>query len=284
MKETVCQFGPNEGLTGILTEPDDAVRVVDAPIALILNAGIVHNIGPFRLHVDIARLLAEAGFSSLRIDISGLGDSETRTGKLLEQDRAVQDVSDAADFLKTHTGSDRFVAMGLCSGAFNAHQAVIADTRFVGAVFLDGIVFRTFGFYLRHYGLRFAKPRFWRNAIKRRVIDGFSVNEGAGESLGESEFFEVEKTCDEISAEITGLVNRDVQMLFVYTEGYDDVASASQFQEMFGIQPGGTDRQVQVEYFSKAEHTFRLTQNRKAACARIGQWYRDRFAGVAIGK
>lgn len=284
MKETVCQFGPNESLTGILTEPDVSVRVADAPIALILNAGIVHNIGPFRLHVDIARLLAAAGFSSLRIDISGLGDSETRTGKLLEQNRAVQDAADAADFLKVHTGNDRFVAIGLCSGAFNAHQAVMSDPRFVGAVFLDGIVFRTFGFYLRHYGLRFARPRFWRNAIKRRFVGGSSTSEGAGESLGESEFFENDKTCDEISAEITRLVDRDVQMLFVYTEGYDDIASASQFQGMFGIQPSQSDGQVQVEYFSKAEHTFQLTQNRKATCARIQQWYSDRFAGMAIAK
>ena len=85
MHETICQFGPNNGLTGILTEPDESVRVADAPVALILNAGIVHNIGPFRLHVDIARLLAAAGFSSFRIDLSGLGDSATRTGKFLRE-------------------------------------------------------------------------------------------------------------------------------------------------------------------------------------------------------
>ena len=116
MHETICQFGPNNGLTGILTEPDESVRVADAPVALILNAGIVHNIGPFRLHVDIARLLATVGFSSFRIDLSGLVDSATRTGKILEGNRAVQDVSDAVDFLTQHTGSERFVAIGLCSG------------------------------------------------------------------------------------------------------------------------------------------------------------------------
>ena len=58
MKESVCQFGPNNSLTGIFAQPDESVRVADAPVALILNAGIVHSIGPFRLHVDIARILA----------------------------------------------------------------------------------------------------------------------------------------------------------------------------------------------------------------------------------
>ena len=278
MHETICQFGPSNGLTGILTEPNESVRVADAPVALILNAGIVHNIGQFRLHVDIARLLAAAGFSSFRIDLSGLGDSATRTGKILEGNRAVQDVSDAVDFLTQHTGRERFVAIGLCSGANNAHHIVIDDPRFVGAAFLDGIVFRTLGFYLRHYGLRFTRPRFWRNAIKRRLIKEPRLKEGAGGSLGESEFFEIEKTREEVSAEISGLVERDVQMLFVYTEGYDDVASADQFQEMFRIRPND---QVQVEYFGKAEHTFPLTQNRKALCERIQQWYCDRFSSVA---
>ena len=275
MHETICQFGPNNGLTGILTEPNESVRVADAPVALILNAGIVHNIGPFRLHVDIARLLAAAGFSSFRIDLSGLGDSATRTGKILEGNRAVQDVSDAVDFLTQHTGRERFVAIGLCSGANNAHHIVIDDLRFVGAAFLDGIVFRTFGFYLRHYGSRFARPRFWRNAIKRRIIKEPRLNEGAGGKLGESEFFETEKTREEVSAEISRLVERDVQMLFVYTEGYDDVTSAGQFQEMFRIKPND---QVQVEYFRKTEHTFPLTENRKALCERIQQWYCDRFS------
>lgn len=277
MQETVCQFGPDNGLVGILTQPDELVRVADAPVALILNAGIVHNIGPFRLHVDIARNLAEAGFSSLRIDLSGLGDSETRTGKSVDN-RAVQDATDAIDYLAEHLSNGKVVVVGLCSGAFNAHQVALTDPRVVGAAFFDGIVFRTTGFYLRHY-LRFAKPRFWRNAIKRRIIDEPVASEAAGETLGESEFFEVEKTQAEVSQEIGGLVDRGLKMLFVYTEGYDDVASAGQFEEMFGVKPDG---QVQVEYFKEAEHTFRLSHNREAACLRLRDWYSSQFAEVAL--
>ena len=82
MNQQVCNFGTDGHLFGILTTPDEEVRVEGAPIALILNAGIVHRIGPFRLNVDIARQLAELGFSTLRMDLSGLGDSGPRTGKL----------------------------------------------------------------------------------------------------------------------------------------------------------------------------------------------------------
>ena len=278
MQETVCQFGPDNGLTGILTEPDEAVRVADAPIALILNAGIVHNIGPFRLHVDIARMLAESGFASLRIDISGLGDSETRTGKIDGANRAELDAKDAMDYLAGRTSSDQFVVIGLCSGAFNAHQVAIGDPRVVGAALFDGIVFRTLGFYLRHYA-RVLRPRFWRNAIKRRALWESLKSEAAGESLGESEFFELSKTRVEVAEEIAELLDRGVRMLFVYTGGYDDIASASQFQEMFGIKP---DDQVQIEYFGQAEHTFRLTHNRQAACSRLRDWYCSQFARVEM--
>jgi len=262
MQETICKFGPSNGLTGILTEPSDSVRVADAPVALILNAGIVHNIGPFRLHVDIARMLATVGFSSLRIDISGLGDSETRTGKFVGENRAKQDAVDAMDYLAEHINNDRFVIIGLCSGAFNAHQVAVSDPRVVGAAMFDGIVFRTLG----------------RNAIKRRMIGESLAREAAGESLGESEFFEVDKTRAEVADEISGLVDRGVRLLFMYTEGYDDIASASQFQAMFGIKQS---EQIQVEYFNQAEHTFRLKHNRKAACERLAEWYSGQFAQVA---
>ena len=112
MKEQVCNFGPNGSLFGILTTPDDDVRVDDAPIALILNAGIVHRVGPFRIHVDIARQLAAAGFSTLRLDLSGLGDSAPRTGKIEVDDRAILDVSDAMDFLQDETGVEKFTLLG----------------------------------------------------------------------------------------------------------------------------------------------------------------------------
>ena len=277
MKESVCQFGPNNSLTGIFAQPDESVRVAGAPVALILNAGIVHNIGPFRLHVDIARILAEAGFSSFRIDLSGLGDSETRTGKSVEN-RAVLDATEAIDFLAENYDVRSVVATGLCSGAFNAHQVALADSRVIGAAFFDGIVFRTTGFYLRHY-MRFLSPRFWRNAIKRRWIGEPATSEADGATLAESEFFEIGKTQKEVSVEIGGMKERGLKMLFVYTKGYDDIASSSQFEEMFGIKP---DDQVQVEYYNEAEHTFRLTHNRSAVCSRMRDWYSSQFAGVAV--
>ena len=204
--ETTCQFGPGDALFGILTKPDPTKAVAGAPIAVILNAGIVHRIGPFRLHVNLARELAEKGFSTLRMDLSGLGDSQARPGKLnAGDDRAVLDVADALDFLTQATGTQRFVILGLCSGAFNAHQVAVKDERIIGTVFMDGIVFRTFGFYLNQYFLRFLGWRFWRNAIKRRLTGQEHANESTGSALAESEFFGEDLSKDSVVKDLRGM-------------------------------------------------------------------------------
>jgi len=224
MKETVCNFGPN-----------------------------VHRVGPFRVHVDIARQLAAKGFSTLRLDLSGLGDSAARTGKYEIEDRALLDVNDAMDFLQEETGVNRFTLLGLCSGAYNAHCVAVKDERIVGSVFMDGIVFRTAGYHIRRF-LSFFRFRFWRNAIKRRLMKSTS--------------------------DIDSLMKRNVQMLFLYTDGYDDIVGRQQFQEMYGLRPD--DGQLQVEYYPKSEHTFRLIENRRAACNRITDWVANQFGSPAV--
>ncbi len=279
MQESICNFGPDGGLLGILTTPDDDIKKADAPIALILNAGIVHRVGPFRMNVDLARGLAAQGFSAMRIDLSGLGDSAPRTGKLDNEDRAELDVSDAMDYLTEKTGVKEFVLLGLCSGAYNAHKVSVKNERIVGGVFIDGIVFRTIGYYLRQHVVRYMRPRFWRNAIKRRFVQADSSNESSGQSLGESEFFNADAlTIDGVVKDLNKLLGRGVQMLFLYTDGYDDICGRSQFKEMYGFGPD--DEQLQVEYYPKAEHTFRLIENRKAVCERVSDWFASRFGNV----
>ena len=269
MQEQVIHFGPNEELCGILTLPDGSTSALRQPVALILNAGIVHRVGPFRLHVNLARQLADRGFATFRIDLSGLGDSPVRSGDLGDANRAVLDAQDAMRALEQR-GAERFVVIGLCSGAFNAHQVALADQRVCGSVFLDGIVFRTPGYYRRRWWARLTRPRFWRNAFKRRLFHEKGAMEQAGASLGEAEFFEIDRTQQEVASEIRTLLERKVQMLFIYTEGYDDISGAEQFKEMYGLEPS---EQLQVEYMKKAEHTFRLVENRNEVVARIADWY-----------
>ncbi|MEO1524135.1 MAG: alpha/beta fold hydrolase [Planctomycetota bacterium] len=271
MNEQVFQFGPNENLIGVLNRPDNWNG--DAPVALMLNAGIVHRVGPFRLHVDLARSLAKRGFASLRLDLSGLGDSAIRTALPEGTDRATLDVLDAMNALETELGSRRFVPIGLCSGAYNAHQVAVSEARIAGGVFLDGIVYETEGHRRRKRQQRLGF-RFLRNAVKKRIGSDILPTEN-DDGVDGSEFFTNDKPAEEVASEIKAMLERDAQLLFLYTQGYQEISGAEQFAEMFGIDPNGA--QLQVDYYANFEHTFRLTPHRSTIVDRISSWFADRF-------
>jgi len=279
MKETVLRFGPNKGLMGILTNPDNCLA--DSPVAVILNAGITHRVGPFRLHVHLARRLAAQGFRVLRLDLSGRGDSQIRIGKQSNEERAKLDVQDAFDCLAEKLGVSKFVLIGLCSGAFDSHQVSVNDDRVVGAVFMDGIVFRTPGFYLRN-SLRFLRPRYWRNAIKRRIgrKSAPSKTQKEAKEMAEAFFYSDGLDRESTRQDLESLVQRGVRMLFLYTDGYDDICGRAQFREMYGLQPDSN--LLQLEYYDKSEHTYRLTNNRSVAIDRIASWFEGGFGEATV--
>ena len=275
--EKVVQFGDGKRLSGVLSEP--LHRPPNSPVMIMLNAGIVHRVGPFRLHVNLARVLSKQGFASLRIDLSGLGDSRPRTGKQTKDERVLQDVSEAMQYLQNEGFGNRFVLFGLCSGAYQAHQVAVSDSRVAGAVFQDGIVFRRLGYYARHHLLRLFRPRFWRNAIKRRWLKALRLNsddyQEEGSKIAEAEYFHVDRSRQAIASELYELKKRPTQMLFVYTGDYDDICGRSQFSEMYGIKPDG---QIQVDYLAKASHTFRIASHRDQFCVRVANWMKERFS------
>ena len=91
MKEFPILFGPEDApLMGMVTTPASGDT---APVAcLMLNMGAGYRIGPRRINVKLARRLAQHGISSLRMDLSGLGDSSAPKG----QERFTQQAAEAA--------------------------------------------------------------------------------------------------------------------------------------------------------------------------------------------
>jgi pimeloyl-ACP methyl ester carboxylesterase len=129
--ETPLRFGTDRRLFGMLCRP--AGLQTDLAIVIGNSAGNPHY-GFARFSVEFARRLAQAGIASLRIDFAGLGDSVVRSGEaeacthVFEVDRS-SDMSDALDALE-NLGYRRFGAHGLCSGAYHALHAALADARF----------------------------------------------------------------------------------------------------------------------------------------------------------
>ena len=128
---------PPAGLFGILTYNHD-VPAPAAPAALFLNVANQHHVGPNRLWVELARQWAGAGIRSLRLDLSGLGDSPHRQGAPGRWEcfkpEAFDDVADAARWLSPDDPSN-VVLVGLCSGGYQALEgALVLRARGVVAI------------------------------------------------------------------------------------------------------------------------------------------------------
>ncbi|TAL65925.1 MAG: alpha/beta fold hydrolase [Burkholderiaceae bacterium] len=146
VREIPLTFGPGQSLFGILTEPvgnatDD--RRSEA-VMLMLNVGGHCHIGPGRLYVNMARSWAASGYRTLRLDVTGIGDSRTRAclsacdlTSLYSIDHTA-DVRAAIDCLAAR-GFGNFTVMGICSGSAIAFQAAWADTRVTRQILLNSL-------------------------------------------------------------------------------------------------------------------------------------------------
>jgi len=168
MNEKALLFGEPGSLAGILSDPSAGARGRELPAVVILNAGIVHHVGPNRIHVKLARKLAAAGFVAMRFDFSGIGDSRPRLdGKPFAQS-APEEVRQCLDYLEFSRGIRRFVLVGICSGADNALRAGALDPRVEGAVLIEGHAIPTPAYLLRLYRRRLLSPRSWLRLLSGR--------------------------------------------------------------------------------------------------------------------
>ena len=140
LTERPIQFGPEERLFGIVTEPTDLLAARNKAAVLMLNVGANHRVGPNRMYVRLARDLASRGIVSFRFDVAGLGDSRTASGdresRLYSKD-SVGDVKAAMSLVTDRYGSDRFILIGLCSGAYLAFHTCVEDERVTCQVLLN---------------------------------------------------------------------------------------------------------------------------------------------------
>ena len=100
VSEQAIMFGQNKSLVGIATQAT-AKSETSPPAIVILNTGIIHRIGHNRMYVALSRTLAAAGYTVLRFDLSGIGDSESRPEGLTPLASSLADIREALDWLET---------------------------------------------------------------------------------------------------------------------------------------------------------------------------------------
>ena len=127
LTERPVQLRSTVGCFGIVTEPSEGDLRRRAVI--LLNVGAEHHIGSSRLYVTLARRWARQGYTVLRYDLAGLGDSETRPGRADDEvypPAAIDDIAAAVEFLRSRYGVGEITLAGLCSGAYHALRAAVA--------------------------------------------------------------------------------------------------------------------------------------------------------------
>lgn len=122
----VCFKSRGKNLFGILHRAENNSRDVGV---ILLNAGLQYRVGPHRIYVKIARRLSKLGFFVLRIDFSGIGDSEGEIRDVHFDLFDTEDTINAIDLFSKEEKIKKVVLLGICAGARNAIMAAIKDSR-----------------------------------------------------------------------------------------------------------------------------------------------------------
>jgi dienelactone hydrolase len=284
MREKALLFGEAKSLVGVVTDPDPAAEARGRGV-IILNAGVLHRVGPNRVHVTLARAFADAGFVVLRFDFSGIGDSARPNGSEPFVQRAVKDAVQAMDVLSQSHGIREFLVIGICAGADSGLQVACTDRRVVGAILVDGYNLPSLGMALYFYRWKLINPWSWiRFLIGRSMtwsaVRNATLNRQSTRSMlaaGES----VLPTPAQFVAQIRSLTERGTDLLLFYTE-----ASASYYnyrrllRRSIGSWPTG--KKISVEHMADSDHVFTLRTNRERLLARVLGWA-TRFSPQAKG-
>jgi exosortase A-associated hydrolase 1 len=166
-------------LVGVLAGPAEAAGGADASTAvLIVVGGPQVRTGSHRQFTLLARALAAAGWTSLRFDVRGMGDSEgePRSFEALDEDlaSALQALREARPSVR------RVVVVGLCDAASAA--LLLLDRRPATREVVAGLVLinpwvRTAqtqaATQVRHYyTARLRDPAFWKKLLRGGVAIG----------------------------------------------------------------------------------------------------------------
>lgn len=261
IEETALRIG--DGLVGVLCRP----RAVQQDCALVLlNAGLVHHAGPFRVYAELARGVAAAGFPVLRFDQSGLGDSPVAAAA--DAGRKVCEVVAAAEAVMRETGARKVVVGGICSGADDAFQLAESVPALAGLLLIDGVAYRT--------------PGFWARYLRSKLLDGEQLRRALrlhnGNLPGMGDFRDFPERG--VAAErMHRLARVGVRSLFVFTGGaYRYFNHRGQLAACLG---SAALAKTRLEYWPDSDHTFYQGRHRDRLLETIVAWMRMCFADPA---
>lgn len=274
--DKVVLLGERKSIVSIVNQPTRAIDT-GRPAIVILNTGIIHRVGHNRMYVTLARELAELGHVVLRLDQSGLGDSEPRADIVDPLHAALTDIKDAIDWLSSK-GSKSVVLLGLCSGADHSIAYAGHDPRVVGAVLLDPSIPPTPRYHLNSFGERLVRGEAWANLLRGR---GRAWKLVTGQTSKPSEDAWAPKQLSfkdpQVRAFLENAYGSSIkarnQLLAIFTGGlkYQHNYKRQLVDAMPTVRFGN---QLRLEYLAHCDHTFSFADDRRRLFEMVKVWLR----------
>ncbi len=284
MKEHAFIVGATQPLVGVLTEPPRRDREAAAPrhAAIFLNAGVIHRVGPSRLYVHLARGFAAMGCLSIRFDHSGIGDSPVRRDGLPFEESSIAEVREVMDWLQQTRRVQRFILVGLCSGAVTSFDAAVVDERVDGIVMINPQGFDQSAEWNAYVLNRSQAKRYWtrslfsleswKNAFTGRVdYRRLATVLWSQMASGRSSQAAVASVATRVASDLGALARRGVQSLLVCSEGdegieYMNVIVGEDVRRL----PSTTRLAVQI--LPGADHSLTLLDSQRRVVEGVCRW------------
>jgi pimeloyl-ACP methyl ester carboxylesterase len=194
------------------------------------------------VYVELAREWASRGFAVLRIDVGGVGESETRSGGQDNHpypDHAVEDIGTAARWMIERVGVDRVVIAGLCSGAHASFHAGLDLDGIAGVMIINPIVFywnpscaldvsAWMNYYeSRRYAQSMREVDSWKRLVRGQVNVRYAAGVGYrrlrevanGTASALLKRLGLRNEPEDVGADLGRISKRGVDVLLVFSEG-----------------------------------------------------------------
>ena len=268
ISEQAVLFGSWTSLVGIVTKavsPASANR----PAIVILNTGIIHRVGHHRMFVTMSRALGAVGYTVLRFDFSGIGDSSPRHDGLSLVDACMAEIREALDWLERDGAASRMILIGLCSGADHAVLYGHTDPRIVGLVLMDPSIPPTLRYYVHYIGRRLRRLRSWFNVLSGRSR---TLRMLMRHMLPIAQRYPLQNRVPRqtIERHYRNSVDSGIEILAIFTE---ETTRQTYREQMIEALPNVSfgDR-LTLEFFPGSDHTFALESDRSRLIQLILQW------------
>ncbi len=261
--------GPQEHLLAIWTPP---VQAKPRLVVLLLNAGVIHRVGPHRLHVKLARALAEYGLGCVRLDLSGVGDSRAPRDAADFRTQAGNDIHAVMDTVSARFGCADFALVGLCSGAAHAQAAAVKDPRVKAVFLIDGYMYPSWRGRL-HFARRMAQAYGWWEAgtrISRGLWAAFR-HRLAGPAPSVDATPEPQRDPADFSRDMQALTARGVHVSLMFTGSVLEVfAYPHQLRDQFA--GAAWLEKVRYVFEPDVDHTLTLQASQQLLRQRLEEW------------